>query len=78
MPVKKKSKGTQRRPPRVKDGIIKKVKIGGKNYDEHKFLMLHSSESTERFEEVGELVKKKRLKWVSYDSELQMHYYLKL
>lgn len=64
-------KGPNKRPPKL--GSVEKIKTGTKTY-----VKLLSTDSIEKFNEVGELVNKKKLKWAYYviENKIGVHYYL--
>lgn len=60
-------KGPNKRPPKAGTVTIQ-------NKANNKFIKVLSTDSTERFDEIGELVKQKLLKWSHFFDNT--HYYL--
>lgn len=59
-----------KRPPKVKPA----------NETDSKYIKVLSTESVEKFKEMGELINKKKVKWSYYkvENSFGVHYYLKL
>lgn len=64
-------KGPKKRPPKL--GKVVTVKKATSSY-----IRLPITESIDKFKEIGELVKKKKLKWAYYvvENNIGVHYYL--
>ena len=63
-------KTTNKRPPRIGSTKLETVS--------KKYLKVSTSESIERFKEIGLLVSQKKLKWLHFKNEngVGIHYYL--
>jgi hypothetical protein len=55
-----------------------KVKLGDNNTT--RFIKVLSTESEEKFKEMGELINNRKIKWMYYkiENSIGVHYYLKL
>jgi hypothetical protein len=65
-----KKTGLNKRPPKLKSTASK----------ESKYIKLLSTDPIEKFDEMGELIQKRKIKWAYYKLEdsVGVHYYLKL
>jgi hypothetical protein len=82
-PVKTKSKVTNKLPPKyktTKNGLelVEDKESKPVRFDNRKYVRISENESREKFQEIGERVYRKELKWVYYclENNVGFHYYL--